>query len=298
MKRSYVGAFRAITAAFLAANKELPGSGWVSSRASQDSFFKEIFSATCGEHARIPEIETKVARTAQPINEFLERHGMDGQLPPFGPDAFGFAAIMKILVEWIAAGDKKDVRGADGNTYAGVKIKVTYARDDGRSNLVFLRSPRHEHPIVSLRTKSDDVVYLTKFDKDMHAFDLVMFAKELLHTGRPTDGHEFEGVRFPMVDLDVRPDVIWLTGLSTVLDNGQRVTLTDAVQQCKLQMNHKGAVIKDAFAGAISFALARPDLVIDDSFLFVLERPGLSQPVFTAVLRPDCWKDPGELTFA
>ncbi len=42
---------------------------------------------------------------------------------------------------------------------------------------------------------------------------------------------------------------------------------------------------------------SKPNLVLNDSFLFILERPGLSLDLCTAVLRPDTWKDPGKLKF-
>ena len=77
-------------------------------------------------------------------------------------------------------------------------------------------------------------------------------------------------------------------------------TLVQALQQCKLKANHLGAVVTDAFAGAGALETCmvsrpKPDLVVDGSLLFVLDRPGLSQPVISLVVRPDSFKDPGKL---
>jgi len=38
-----------------------------------------------------------------------------------------------------------------------------------------------------------------------------------------------------------------------------------------------------------------PALIIDKPFLVVFERPGLPQPLFTAYVTQDSWKDPGEI---
>ncbi len=188
------------------------------------------------------------------------------------------------------------IQGVDGHLYPGARIESEYD-DRCRPNMSFFHSPRHDQPIVTLRTKFADVVHLTKLgSRQLDAFDLMAYARDILIGAERI--HNYGGVRFPMVDLDVRPDVGYLLGLWTRTRDEQRSELVQAVQQCKLQMNHLGAVATDAFAAAATLEcvmVPKPDMEIDDDFLFVLERPGLQQPVFVAVVRPDSWKDPGEL---
>lgn len=298
-KKSYVGAFRATVAAVLAAEDEIlgPGRTWHPTNAAQRRLLEEIFPVMRAENDRIPEIDKLVSWSADDINAFLRERGMDIQLEPLGADTFGFAAVMKVAVQWLVAGTAQSIVGVDGKGYAGARLESAYK--DGGPSVLFRRSARHDHPIATIRTSGTDLVHLVKFDEDLDAFDLTARAGEILLDAMPI--YDFEGVHFPTIDLDVQPDVSWLLEMWTTLDSGQRAWLVQALQQCKLRMNHVGAIVEDAFVGAASLeclSFSKPDLVIDDDFLFVLERPGLKQPVFSAVLRPDAWKDPGELTFA
>lgn len=297
---SSVSAFRAMIAALLAAEDTILGRDrtWHAVNAKQERLLAEIFPAMRPENVSIPEIEQEVSWEAEAINEFLRRHGMDIRLEPFTRDTFGFAAVMRVAVQWLIAGVERDIVGIDGKTYAGARIEQEHDYTVNGLNLEFLRSPSHPNPIVTLRTKSKDVVHLTRFDGEASsAFDLMAYAGKLLtDTERSRD---YEGVHFPMVDLDVQPDVSWLLNMWTTQRASElRAVMVQAVQQCKLQMNHEGAVATDAFAGAATLECCRmpkPDLVINGPFLFVLERPGLQQPMFVAHVCPDMWKNPGEL---
>ncbi len=62
-KESYVAAFRAMTAAFLAAEEKIlgPGREWQPINDQQRRLLDEIFPVTRGENNAIPEIETEVA---------------------------------------------------------------------------------------------------------------------------------------------------------------------------------------------------------------------------------------------
>lgn len=299
-KKSSVAAFRAMIAAFLAAEAQIlgPGRAWHATNVQQERLLSEVFPGMRPENDRIPEIDTSVSWSADDINAFLRERGMDIQLDPLGPDTFGFAAVMKVAVQWLQRGVAKAITGVDGIEYSGARLESAYVK--GGPSLLFRRSPRHEHPIVTIRTVSSDLVHLTTFGEDVSSFDLNARVAELLPDA--TQIYDFEGVHFPAIDLDVQPDVSYLLEMWTELDNGKRAWLVQALQQCKLRMNHVGAVVEDAFAGAASLegmmTPPKPDLVLNDDFLFVLERPNLTQPVFAAVLRPDVWKDPGEIVFA
>ncbi len=298
-RTSKVGAFRAMVAAFLEAEARILGKNrtWQPTNAQQERLLAEVFATMRGEdHLFSNEIDKLVSWSADDINAFLEERGIDIRLEPLDSDTFGFAAVMKILVKWLVPGTTREIVDVHGNSYAGAHLESEYDDDADAYSVSFSSSSGHTHPIASILTTSKDIVHLTKFNEDLESFDLVARAGEILGTRRPIDG--FGGVHFPMVDLDVQPDLEWMIGLWTVTDAGQRAKLVQALQQCKLQMNHKGAIVKDAFAGAISLESCRmpdPDLVIDDDFLFVLERPGAKRPAFSAVIRRDAWKDPGEL---
>ncbi len=297
MSKSYVSAFRAMTAALLAAEEKIlgPNRTWYSVNRLKRIWLQEIFSVTRRENNLIKGMETEVSWEADIINAFLKRNGMTIELQPFGPDTFGFAAIMKAGAPWIVPGVQRSLTGADGETYPGALIE--YERHARKPNVAFRTSKRHGEPIVTLSTDSDVLVHLTKFNQDLDAFDLAAQVNEIFFETERF--YDFGGVHFPMVDLDVQPDVSWLLEMYTFLDDGRRAWLSQAIQQFKLRMNHLGAKAEDAFAGEITFECfsPKPTLQINESFLVVFEQPGLIQPLCSVVVRPDAWKDPGDITF-
>lgn len=298
MSKSYVSAFRAMTAALLVAEGKVLGPNriWHGVNGSQTRLLEEIFPVTRAESDRIKGVETEVSWEAGIINAFLKRHGMTIELQSFGPNTFGFAAIMKAGAPWIVPGVQRSLTGADGETYPGALIE--YERHARKPNVAFRTSKRHGEPIVTLSTDSDVLVHLTKFNEELDAFDLAARVNEMfLETQRLYD---FGGIHFPMVDLDLEVDVSWLMEMYTFLDDGRRAWLSQALQQFKLRMNHLGAKAEDAFAGAMTLECCfnpKPNLVISESFLVVFEQPGLAQPLCSAVVRPDAWKDSGDITF-
>lgn len=297
--RSSVAAFRALTAAILAAEENFlgPNRKWLASNGAQARLLKEIFPATMHEAGRIPEIETEAARSHLPINEFLAKHGLEIALEAFRGDEFGFAAVMTVAVEWLSPGEPRPVTGTDGIEYAGARLGSDRV-GNGQRSVTFQVSPVHDQPVATILTKSGDLVRLTRFDENLDSFDLAMRSREIMRTLKPFSG--FGGVHFPMIDADILPDLSWMIGLSTHTAAGQVARLVQAVQQFQLRMNHQGVVVRDGFAGAgveESGEDPMPDLVLNGPFLFALQRPDLSLDVSTAVLRRDTWKDPGELVF-
>lgn len=297
---SSVSAFRAMTAAFLAAENQIlgPNREWHPVNPSQARLITEIFQFTRPEADKFPEIETAVDWSEVPINKFLEDRGMDIRLKPLGADTFAFAAMLKIGVQWLAAGRVSPIVGADGVVYSGAVLESKPV--DGRQSVTFQMSSRHDQPIATILTKTGDIVHLTRFDEEHDSFGLAARSREIMSDVKPL--HAFGGVHFPMIDADIRPDLGWLLEMWTMSDRGRKAKLVQALQQFKLQMNHEGAIVKDAFAGAAMFescivSTPKPNLVLNDDFLFILDRPGLKMDVCAAVLRPDVWKDPGKLKF-
>lgn len=294
---SYVSAFRAMVAALMAAENEVLGANreWRAANPSQKQFLTGLLPDLRDENeypGLARDIKTRVSRAADEINRFLQENGLSIKLDEFGRDEFGFAGVMSVSVEWPVAGDVCVIHGVDGIHYPGVHIKL--APRSTTPNVEIMRSRKHGEPIVQLRTKQGDVVTLTKFDKDVPPLKLTDHVVEIIGDLMPS--REYAGVMFPMLDLDVKPDVSWLLGMSTHDMEGTPATISQAVQQFRLKMNHLGAVARDGFAGAVTRSAPPPPVIIDDSFLLVFERLELVQPLFAAVIRPDAWKNPGELT--
>lgn len=298
-KKSTIVGHRAMTAAFLAAESILgPKRTWHHINAQQERLLTEVFPATMPEADKIREMETIVSWLCEDINRFFDVRGMDVHLDPFQPNSFGIGAYVKLAMEWEAAGEAKEIVGVDGKTYPGARLpKEKTAK--GRS-LVFRKSKSHDQPLVTILTKSGDLVHVTPFAEDVDGFDLVKRGTEIVKDAAPDYNLNHGGVHFPCIKFDHKPDLKWMLQMWTTLDNGKKATIEQAVQQIKLSMNHQGVIVEDGFAAEVGLESFTPppgpDFVINSDFLFVYDR-GLSQPIVTGILRPDVWQDPGTLDF-
>lgn len=266
---------------------------WVHCNPTQYRFLKDYFAAGGSEVAQVPEMKTKASRAAAEINAFLKENGFTLEIDELSPDQFAVASLIKVLVQWLAEGKKTTVeyRGQQfpaATVKKGVEI-LTLPTNDGIRD------------IAKLPTKSGDMVYLTALDKPgLVGFDLVKLAQGCsnaisLGLVRPTG--RFKGVTFPMVDLDLTYELDWLVGLIALPANGGNpAVIEQAMQQSRLKMNHKGALAESAAVITMRcLSIPAGPLVIDTPFLCWFERPGLSQPLFTAYVTPEDWKDPGEI---
>jgi len=123
--------------------------------------------------------------------------------------------------------------------------------------------------------------------------DLFGLFSEAWRIGKIRESCRFEGVMFPMVELDMQPDIRWIHGM----ENGSW-SIEQALQQTRFRMNEKGAKVESAAAmrSICEDASAKPTpVLIDGPFLLWIERKGLDVPLFCAVLCEDAWKEPKEL---
>lgn len=275
--------------------EEIIGSGrpWRVANRMQERFLTEFFEPCRRESGSIAEIESIAAFTAEEINRFLREHGFQIKLKPFREDGpwkeFVVASVLDLLVSWLEPGTTTTLRGRDEREYAAAHLRKTMSS--------FYQVARHEHPIAQLKTKGNDLVYLTKLDSGLEGFELFDYARQLAGALKPI--YDYDGVIFPMVDLKQEVDVSWLIDLHTINTEGREVKITQALQETHLAMNEQGARAKSAFAGGIAVAAAyippRPDLLIDEPFLIWFQRPGLAQPLFVGRITQEDWRNPGKL---
>jgi len=104
--------------------------------------------------------------------------------------------------------------------------------------------------------------------------------------------HNYSGASFPMIDLDVKPDISWIKGLRIGVD----YWVDQAIQQTKFRMNEFGARAQSAVGMTLRCKGAGPGPhVIDRPFLLWIQRDGMQFPLFAAVLCEDSWKEPAKL---
>lgn len=226
-------------------------------------------------------LKTKAAKSADVLREFLAAEGFNLPVRDFKPDEAGAAAVLKILLKWLAAGERLEIIGErTGGRYPAFKITRSRKLD----NVAFFKA---RGPVAMLRTKSGIRVHVTPLNEELAGLDLLEWAIDIsqaLHSGG-----EYDGVVIPMVSMDHEVDITWLQGMWTL---GQFVA--QALQQTRLRMNHLGALAESAAVVTTRKALSET-LTIKGPFVLWMEVDGFSQPLFTAHITEEDWKDPGPI---
>jgi hypothetical protein len=251
--------------------------------------FLEDFLEICRKD-NLKEIVLEVSDRADVINEFLKNKGFSIMLQPFPANTLGFASVLDLIVEWLSLGEKVIIDAKNGGRYDGVRIK--------KDIVDFFESTVHgyRHIVAGIQTKSGDVVFITVPEEPVEGLDLVELADDIFRNMDMLPGI-YEGIRFPMVDVDITNDIGWLKGLSTTNETGIPVEITQAIQKVKIKMNEKGARFQSATAIAVTFKCVKmpQDLIIKEPFLVWVGRHELEKPLMAAFVTEESWKNPGNL---
>jgi hypothetical protein len=223
-------------------------------------------------------VSSKSSIGADGVNQWLRSEGFDIQLDDVGPELC-VASVMRVLIEWLYAGNSSVVTGADGKDYEAVSMK---------SNGVTISHvvQAHKYPVIRVAGKSGETVCMSMID-EMPTTQEGMFLKISELDGVRAASHQFEGVSFPKIDLDDQPDIGWISGLG--ISKGMGVH--QAKQQTRFKMDEKGAKVESAAAVSTyrSMASRKVNHVIDRPFMVWVMRPELDFPVFASVVCEDVW---------
>jgi hypothetical protein len=245
--------------------------------------FLEMFGDLFRKLPGIKELESRSDDDEKVINAWLRERGFDIQLPPpSDPMGFAVASILDVLLNWLKEGKKTSITGMT-KEYTGAHLK------DGVT--ISHMAAIHPHPVARIATKSGDTVCMSMVDSVPKGIAGLFLKVADLEKVKATS-HSFEGVSFPMVDLDQRPDISWIEGCQV----GGGFFIEKAMQQTKFRMNEKGARVQSAAAMTKSRGMSvNQPHVIDRPFLLWIKRDGIEFPLFAAVLCEDVWKEPKEL---
>lgn len=262
---------------------------WRYKNEEQKRFLKN-FLAVCRSDI-IDEIELEISDNAEKINAFLEKKGFSIRLQPFPSNTFGFASVLDLIVEWLIPGEKVKIDAKNGGKYEGVRIK--------KEGVSFFESTvsGYRYIIACFRTKSGDIVFITVPKGPLEGLDLIEMTDTISNHMDILPG-VYDGVRFPMVDLDITNEIGWLRGMSTVNTRNTPAEITQAIQQIKIKMNEKGARFQSATAMAVTLKavmVPKQDLIIREPFLVWVERPDIEKPLMAAFVTEESWKNPGSL---
>jgi hypothetical protein len=283
--------FFPIVAAVAAADAFVgPKPVWQPVNGDQARFLREAYGTGRSEIASIPEIESIASRSADALAAFCARRGFPMAFEPLTPPRFGVAAFLDVKVEWPEPGTPDTITTPEGRSFPGVEIEDAYVH--------VCRAKTHAHPIANLATRSGDQVYLSVASAPGSGLDLVEAAMRLSQD--LAIERDYEGVLFPMVNLEQPADVSWLAGLWTTSLEGDLAAIQSAQQHNRFRMNQFGARAESVtqLYTVLGVRHPKPVLVIDRPFLVWIQRPGLSQPLFVAHVTPEDWRDPGDLDAA
>jgi hypothetical protein len=280
-----VGSFYTITACYAEALREIGTSSWKVVNSSQERFL-QIFDVCKSDVGQVREIEYEVGiGTVDPVNSFLKRKDIGIQLNSIGTTEIAVASVLDLLIEWMLEGQSSNIL-KEAEEYSAVLLKQGVQVSLVKNFL---------NPVAIINTRTEDKVLMTILtEQPTSSFEVFELACKLVKSQESVEAAgNFEGVKFPMIDLNVQINVEWLRGMMT---DGWNVG--QALQQTKLKMNEKGAHIREAFAIAAEASAPGEEpqpLVIDKPFLLVFQRPSLKRPLFSAFLTEDCWKNPSSL---
>tara|TARA_Y100000310_G_scaffold271105_1_gene285417 strand:+ start:3481 stop:4386 length:906 start_codon:yes stop_codon:yes gene_type:complete len=298
--KSKTACLHSIVAAMVGADEKLgPDRNWRPGGPIEKriEFLQEYFPGCKEDIAELGEkiIKSLASQNHNELNNFLKENGFDPQFRPIGEDELGLVGILDLLVEWVKEGKVVGII-ANAQRFPAVKMK---------KSVDIWRAAGAIEPVVCIDTKQDFKVYMTvcsaPHDSD-NVMDIVTFAKDIQDSFPHSEIHpDYEGVVFPMVDVNQVVELPWCCGLETYDEGGTLWTVTSAVQQNKFRMNQFGARAQSATSMMIARCLAderKPEYIVDRPFLLWVSRGDMEFPLFVAHVGYGDWKDPGDITVA
>ena len=150
--------------------------------------------------------------------------------------------------------------------------------------------------IIALAAVNNDTVFMTLADASLEALGLIERIQSTLSASPYEDvTHEYSGILFPMVTMNHRVDINWVTNLQFGTEKHLFYRLAKAVQITRFTMNEKGARAESGVALDIWPKCAhepKPLYSINAPFYLWIERPGMTLPLFAAYIDPIDWKEP------
>lgn len=287
---SNTSCFYPIVGALLGALDFLNAKDWSEVNETQKEFLAQFYNGATNESRDLKELETRASTVAAELNSFLKERGFSITLDEFKDNEFGVVSILDVLVEWVEKAQRRKLQ------HEGKMYDAAYLDD----NFSAFKVEGHEFPVARIDTKrSGEYVYLTRSSKALESLELMNAVKNLQSKLEPDDTN-YDGLLFPMVELNQEVDISWLQNMFT-MKGTQKWSVAKALQQTKFRMNEEGARAESAVALTMrcaSVARPKPILKIDGPFFAWIVRDGLSMPLFAGYITPEEWKDPKTLASA
>lgn len=269
-----------------AANERSVGKdGWKGQNPEQERFL-DWFAAHRDELSKLEHLTAKVSDQAEELNAKLREHGFPNMFSELPKDGFGVVAILDMLVEWLEECTVSTVdRSDDGNVSTYPAFKVPSQGSEVYEVHGF------DEPLVRLRTKTGDSLWLMKHPQPASGLDLAELSQRVLEKPRVAV-YRYSSAVVPKLEHQPEVDMSWLPGLTTSDGNWY---VDEAFQLFRLRVNEKGARVKVATGMTIRATAiwVEEPYVFDEPFVgFFTQKgsPNLALAGFFA--DTDSWKEP------
>ncbi len=253
--------------------------------------FQEYFLTNCYSkrselsHFNQKELQVWVSPDYKYLNTIAKGHNFDIHFQPFEPNEIGSLSIFDISLKWLKVGEQSRIK-YKGKPYEAIEF------DSGFS--VF-NSDNFPHPIVKIKTKSKDVVYMAIADEPLEKFELLEKIYSLQRFVKETKEETYDELTFPKAILNHIEEISWLKKMwcphKTEVDLWWEVT--EAFQQTKFTMDKEGAYVQSGVVVQLmmktSAANFKKTVNINKPFYIWIEREGCVLPIFTGYLDETSW---------
>lgn len=276
----------------------------------QQQEFLTWYEANRDEIRQLDNLEALASPDHTALNTFLTAHGFTPMFEEF--DGIGVASILDMLMEWIAEGyetpirrplppiqpppTSKDLYGrpirpepvAQWENYPGFRL--------GADAATIYNTTEHQNPLLRLHTKTGHSLWLTKADEPASGLELNHLARQLLTTQLTPSRDWTVGAIIPMLEIDLKADLNWMLGTTTLSPTKGKYELQQAFQQFKLRANEKGARVKVATGMSFAIAACGPlpePYTLNDPFIGFFTQPGHDTlPLAAFWADTDVWQKP------
>lgn len=231
--------------------------------------------------ALLPEIKSIATKNYDKLKGFLDKNKFDSSsLRRFSSDTIGIAALLEIISPWEC---NPGIVSLENGKYKAICFN---------SDCIDIRRSGKHLPIFVITLRNGDQVIVTAEPFPKSVTDLNQQFMDLYEQSTPEHHSTYKGLILPYVSIDYHCNMSWLLGSQIVGKDPRPFTVTQAIQQNILTLNHEGVMARSASTISLTrsyvfdttgyYEMNRP-------FLFALVRPGTKTPLFTGYFMSDSW---------
>jgi hypothetical protein len=268
-------------------NTYLGDSPWQGINPNQETFLA-WYAAHRAEIDKLGGLEALAATNYEVLNSFLQARGFEPLFQPF--IGVGVASVLDMLVEWVTKGTQTSITRYNPSDYSR-EVFPGFLLEDGVETFSVAG---HQHPLVRLHTKTGHSLWLTTAQEPESGLELATFAQHTLVSQRRPD-YNWDGVKVPMLEINVQPDLGWMIGAHTVSTDGEYHEISQAFQMFRLRANEVGARVRVATGFATRGVSIGPvPYVFSEPFIGFFTQPGNDKLAIAAFFADtDSWQNPG-----